>query len=193
MARRSFSPAGLSFSRTGRRSSRTSDWSEGYFATTYTAVPAASAVLLISTSAAQFGGLTPATLIRSRGWFSFRSDQNDLTEFQIGAVGMAIVQERARAAGIASIPRPVSEMTSDEFFYIRGFSEVFTHNTSVGFDSIGASGFEVDSKAMRKITDIEALVVTVEWRQYRQPWRAPVQWPSQLHLSETRSGRSDHS
>ena len=162
MARRGISPAGLSFSRVGRRSTRSSDWSEGYFFTAFTAVPAASSLLLVSTSAAQFLGLAPATLIRSRGVFVVMSDQNDLNETQIGAVGFAVVDERARSAGIASLPRPVSEMTDDEFFWIHGFGEEFTHNSSVGFDPHLGTTIEVDSRAMRKITDDDALVVTVE-------------------------------
>ncbi len=164
MARRGFSGRNLNLRRVAASAARRSDWAIGISSTAFTNVPAASTLLLaaVADSTLAASGITPATLIRTRGMYSIKSDQNAAGEVQIGAIGLAVVDERARAAGVGSLATPITNMISDEWYYINGFAYEVSLNSAVGFDSNSAHMVEVDSRAMRKIDDGQAMVVVVE-------------------------------
>ena len=85
---------------------------------TSTTVPAASKVLLGSFTNATGVDLT---ILRVIGGLSVASDQTAAIEEQLGAFGMIVVTDIALAAGIASIPGPVTDGGDDGWFVHRDF------------------------------------------------------------------------
>ena len=126
-----------------------------------TTVVATTPILLGSWNAAALL-LRPFTVIRSRIMVSARSDQFGAVEFQEGAVGFQIVTDSAVAAGIASLPTPISEASADYFIY-RPYSVDVTFADATGYgDRSADSTFEIDSKAMRKCGHDDDLAVTAQ-------------------------------
>ncbi len=104
------------------------------------------------------------TVRRTRGSFLITSDQVALLEVQTGALGMMVVSDVAAAAGIASIPGPVTEAEDDGWFVWVPF-----HNLSSATGGSGSVGnsppgfrFEFDSKAMRKVEEGFRVAVVIE-------------------------------
>ncbi len=56
------------------------------------------------------------TVMRTRGMYSWRSDQTAAAEAVAGAFGLILVSEDAFAAGAASIPGPLSDINNDGWF-----------------------------------------------------------------------------
>ena len=75
---------------------------------------------------------------------------------------MAVVTEQARAVGVTAVPTPVSDDNSDSWFLHQFLFSSFAFISGVGFDSGDGRVFSLDSKAMRKVTDSDDLVVVVE-------------------------------
>ena len=79
----------------------------------------------------------------------------------IGAFGLCVVSDQALAAGIASIPGPFADADWDGWFVWRSFNRQLENITSAGilwhFDDI-----EVDSKAMRKISDNNTIAIVAQ-------------------------------
>jgi len=104
----------------------------------------------------------PLTIIRTRGVFvvipgSFVADLS-----YVGAVGMAIVSTEAFNAGIASVPEPFTDADWGGWFVWRSFAAHMELITAAGFESVTGITMEIDSKAMRKVTPNETLVVVCE-------------------------------
>ena len=79
---------------------------------------------------------------------------------QISAMGCVVVQEKARVAGTASLPLPISNLGDDSWFVhqpMLGFTEA-----SSGVDLVTGHQVDIDSKAQRKVTDGESIVFLVE-------------------------------
>jgi len=125
--------------------------------TAYQTVPANSDVLLSSFSASALSAIAPATIIRTRGILSVKSDQSAASEVQFGGFGIALVNEAARAAGVASLPS-ASSMIDDRFFVLQPFLQQFLLLDASGFDARNDTSYIIDSKAMRKITNDDGLV-----------------------------------
>ncbi len=105
----------------------------------------------------------PFTIIRTRGFLGYGSDQSAATEFMIGAYGVGIVTETARAAGVASVPGPLSNPLWDGWFVYGTFGSEVKFGTNVGVEPQWYSRQEIDSKAMRKLDgDDEDVVLVVE-------------------------------
>ena len=102
------------------------------------------------------------TLVRTRGLLSVASDQTAATEFQIGAVGIAIVSTAAFTAGAASVPTPVTEAAWDGWLWYQSFANRMVFVSGVGLETPYAVQFEIDSKAMRKVSADETLIVVAE-------------------------------
>jgi len=102
-----------------------------------------------------------ATIVRTRGAFACRPESEAADVSLTGAIGVGIVSSEAFAAGIASIPEPFSDGDWGGWFVWRSFAyEVrFSDATGVGFLDWG---FEIDSKAMRKVGPNESLVIIAE-------------------------------
>ena len=88
-----------------------------------------------------------------------QSDQTASDEEQFGAVGMCVVSDLAIAAGIGSIPDPVSDEASELWFLHQAFMASMIGGTEFG---IRSTTFEFDSRAMRKVDDSKSIVVVVE-------------------------------
>ncbi len=106
-------------------------------------------------------GLLKPTIVRTRGVVSFKSTQAAADAEVIGAYGMAIVSDQAFAAGAASIPGPFTDADWDGWFLWGGIalSLQFVDATGVYVED---RLLEVDSKAMRKVSDNETVVFMVE-------------------------------
>jgi len=119
-------------------------------------VPNAGAIILSSVSFEE-----PLTIMRTRGRVSFVFD-SEVADVQItGAIGMAIVSTEAFTAGVASIPEPYNDADWGGWFVWRSFGARYSFDDATGARVINL-GFEVDSKAMRKVTPNETLVVIAE-------------------------------
>ncbi len=81
--------------------------------------------------------------------FLANTDQAAASESYSGAYGSVVVTEQAVAAGVASIPTPVTDDTSD-WFQLLQFAGRFRFLSGIGFEDSN-SWREFDSKAMRKV------------------------------------------
>ena len=102
-----------------------------------------------------------STVVRSRGAFTYRPDSSAADVDIVGAFGMGIVSEQALAAGAASVPGAFDEADWDGWFVWRSFAMSFESVTQAS-TLIWSETLEIDSKAMRKVHDNEAVVQVVE-------------------------------
>ena len=107
--------------------------------------------------------LLPFTIVRTRFVLALVSDQVATSEFVQGAISMQVVMQPAAAAGVASLPTPLTETDADYFVY-QPFMNSFLDATSVGFhENTGAGSFwTVDSKSMRKVGVDDDCAMVVE-------------------------------
>ena len=140
--------------RVGRKSARLTQWiapaDQGYIS-----VATGGATLF-----ANFPAEEPFTVMRSRGQVSIQmSSAADLNV--IGAFGMAVVSQEAFAAGVASVPEPFSDADWGGWFVWRSFSYRVEVGDATGFN-VFSKDFEVDSKAMRKLSPNEVIILVAE-------------------------------
>ena len=94
---------------------------------------AGGAAVLVGTFNAAALELRPFTIVRTYLEIEFGSDQSIAGEAQIGAIGMCVVNDQATAAGIASLPAPVSVIGSDLWFVHRSMLTTFAFGDNTGF------------------------------------------------------------
>ena len=136
----------------GRRFERTKRGNVWFSLTGQTgpiAITAGNNVLLSSLNAAALA-LRPFTIVRTRGIVRWSSDQIAANEDPFGAVAAIVVSDSASAAGVGSIPTPITQSNAD-FFVYQPISTNFTFVSAVGVDADGGSVSTFDSKAMRKV------------------------------------------
>ncbi len=104
----------------------------------------------------------PVTVRRTRGLIAWRSDQKAADESPFGAFGMCVVSNDAFAAGAASVPGPYSDAESDLWFVHQFCRNDFLFGSNISFDGQAARQYEINSKAMRKLTDEETIPVVIE-------------------------------
>ena len=122
------------------------------------AVASNSAVLLFTLNAGALA-LRPFTVVRTRMKLLYQSDQSAALEEYGGALGIAVVTDRAAAAGIGSVPNPFANIDSDAFFV----HDTFYAQSGAAGDSIASTNWiSIDSKAMRKVGIDDDIVGTVE-------------------------------
>ncbi len=94
------------------------EWVGSADITAVLAVPGATTVFdqSITQAALLSGGLTPSTIVRVRGELYTQSDQVAAAERPFGATGFAVVSEQAGVAGVASLPAPITDESSDLWF-----------------------------------------------------------------------------
>ena len=103
------------------------------------------------------------TVRRTRGRFFAVSDQASVVEQITGAMGMIVVSDLAIAAGVASIPGPVTDASDDGWFVWEPFITI--SQVTIGVSNAGAGTqpwFEFDSKAMRKVADGFGIAIVFE-------------------------------
>ena len=141
---------------------RATEWI-GFVSTGEFQIAAPSTALVLGTiSQVELADFVPFTLIRIRGWFSHRSDQAAASETYAGALGIAVVKEQARAVGGTSLPAPITDSGDDSWLYWTPFVGRIAVATSVGIVTELYTNLIIDNKAMRKIADGDAFVVTAE-------------------------------
>jgi len=85
-------------------------------------LPAASKVLLETVVLSNPG--INETVRRTRGGVFVSSDQGAAVELQTGAFGAIIVSDTAVAAGVASLPDPVTDASDDGWFVWVPFTQI---------------------------------------------------------------------
>ncbi len=116
--------------------------------TTQLPVGAAVAILMSSLNTAALA-LRPFTIVRTRGLVNVATDQIAATEWPFGALGFGVAQEAAVAAGIGSLPAPITEAGSSVWFSWTPFAAQLQFSSAIGHEDASQT-FEFDSKAQRK-------------------------------------------
>ncbi len=147
-------------SRTITARKRESQWIQLCPTTTASNVAAATSVLIGSLSAGALA-LRPFTVVRTRFQAWWAGDQVAASEEPFAALGLIVVSDQASAAGVASIPSPISDADGDWFVYENLQSSVL-FATASGFSGSEGKSSAVDSKAMRKVGPNEDIAVVVE-------------------------------
>ena len=101
------------------------------------------------------------TIVRTRGQISVFPAALTADVEIVGAIGIAVVSDEARIAGVASVPEPFTDADWGGWLVWRSFSYRFEFADATGVNFPNWS-FEIDSKAMRKISPSESLVVIAE-------------------------------
>ena len=124
-----------------------------------TTVAAANTAVLVAQLNAAALALWPFTIVRTRGYFSIRSDATAADESYAIAYGQAVVRDQASAIGVTAIPTPVTDQGSDAWFVWEFLDGRFDFGDASGVAELGHRRV-LDSKAMRKV-DLGDDVVTV--------------------------------
>jgi len=145
-----------------RTSRRQTDWAFVFLSTSSTNIAGTTKTLLSSISSANLAGIAPATIVRTRGIVTVKSDQVAAREEYNGAMGLGFVNETARALGATGVPGPTTLAAWDGWFVHQFFHQMFELATGASIDCQGATSYVIDSKAMRKFTDDVGLVLVAE-------------------------------
>ncbi len=151
-------PRGRHMTRNTRTSSGT-NWGRFVFAAPVV-VPAASKVLVLTFTLDNPG--ISEVVRRTRGDYFVGSDQQTTTELQMGAWGCIVVTDAALAAGVASIPGPVTDANDDGWFVWESFVQSSSAGAAGNIAAWQGVHRPYDSKAMRKFPDGFSLAVVVE-------------------------------
>ena len=120
----------------------------------YAMVPAATKVLLFTAVLSNPG--INETIRRTRGLISIRSvDTGDIQ--RLGSLGFIVVNDLAAAAGVASMPGPITDGSDDGWFV---WQPVLSGKASAAI--LESEQFEFDSKAMRRIEEGFTIAVIAE-------------------------------
>ncbi len=142
---------GSTHQRGGRSSRRRTSWDEGPFSTEI-ALSAAGATLWTTGQTPILDGLT---IVRTRGMWSFRLNSLDAAEsgFEIIGVGIGVVTAPAFAAGVASVPSPLTEIDWDGWLFHEMVTDFHGNSATETWGNAGSTFYRgvIDSKAMRKI------------------------------------------
>ena len=128
---------------------------------TFVAVATGGATIVATFDPSALGMLKP-TVVRTRGDVSIIPNSVGADLNIVGAYGLAIVSDQAVAIGVTGIPTPWTDPSWDGWFVWRSFGYRVENSTSVSINSPLNISHEVDSKAMRKITDNETMVMVAE-------------------------------
>ena len=118
------------------------------------------AKVLVASFSPEGAGMEKPTVVRTRGQVGIRPNVVSADLDVVGALGLGIVSAQAFGIGITAVPGPFTDADWDGWFVWRSFSYRF--EATAGVDVAIDWGFEVDSKAMRKVADNEVVVVVAE-------------------------------
>ena len=124
----------------------------------FSGLSGAGGVLAFQLNAAALA-LSPFTIVRSHFMALIKSDQAAAIETQVGAWGMAVVTQQAAAIGITAVPTPITDLGSESFFL---HQLVMAHHQEITDRAEPVGVFATDSKAMRKVTESDTMVITIE-------------------------------
>ena len=123
----------------------------------YSILVGSSLQLIASLNAAALA-LRPFTVIRTRLDMHFGTDQEAADELPSGAMGLIVVNDKAAAAGIASVPTPITDQGSDLWYL---FAEQYGKFGGTAVEEQGRL-MQVDSKGMRKVEDGQDNIIALE-------------------------------
>jgi len=103
----------------------------------------------------------PATIIRTRGAVAIQLNSYTTDTAITGAFGIAVVSTDAVGIGITAIPKPFRDADWGGWFVWRTFGHRFETITQAGV-LLASWLLEIDSKAMRKVTPNETMVIVAE-------------------------------
>ena len=139
------------------KSRRMTQWFRSTDVTVYTSLGGATAII-----DQELAGITePIIAIWLRGQINVITDQEIATERPFGAVGACVVSDQALAAGVGSVPTPITDKDSDLWLMHQYFHAPVTHLSSVGEARVDQT-FAFDSKAVRKIPADSSIIWVVE-------------------------------
>ncbi len=139
---------------------RTTTWFE--FQPAGVTLTTAGGTIIFSLNAAALA-LRPFTVVRTRLRCHLRTDQTAASEVQVVGFGLAVVSDQASAAGVASVPTPITDMGSDLWFVHEVFMSATYGDSAGGQGAPSGQPFSVDSKAMRKVDIGQDIVVVGEF------------------------------
>ena len=160
---------------------RKTEWIASADITAVTSLASQAAILDQTLIIASFPQLIGATVVRTRGSWWVDTDQVSGTESYLAAMGMAIVSAQAAAIGVTAVPTPITDEFSDLFFVYDVLGGRFNFGTAASFAQTGVTK-EFDSKAQRKVSEDETLIVTLEnsfsvglnyWLKFRLLFKLP--------------------
>ena len=122
-------------------------------------IPAASKVL-IATGVLGNQGIDE-TILRTVGMLSIGTDNTAGNEAQVGAFGMTVVKDTAAAAGVASIPGPITEGGDDGWVLYVPFAQTWDAATAVGH-TVRSVQYPFDSRGKRIVSTGESLAIVCE-------------------------------
>ena len=102
-----------------------------------------------------------ATIVRTRGSLWVSTDQSANNEEPFGALGFSVVTDQAAAAGVASLPTPITDEASDNWFLWIPWMAGLRVADATGIMNPWVE-YKFDSKAMRKVDDGDNVVVMLE-------------------------------
>ena len=153
------SPRGFSRQGHGRSPRRRTGWEQGPGSNTATSISADGVSFVGGGSVISTDGFT---LVRLRG--SVQAFILTATSAGDGfhcALGIGIVNSDAFSVGVTTVLDPLADMDWDGWLYHRIF-DVHAQTTSPGGQDGEQISFEVDSKAMRKLTDGDVIFAALE-------------------------------
>ena len=143
----------------------------------YISVASAGATLMASFDTSAAGNPNAAaigsTIVRTRGQISIIPTAVGADLNIVGAFGIGIVSSQALAIGITAVPEPFDEADWDGWYVWRSFSYNVEFIDATGTQFLEWN-FEVDSKAMRKLSENEAFVFVAQSQQGAYAISAPL-------------------
>ena len=100
-------------------------------------------------------------MLRTRGMLNV-TNLTIADGFSSGAFGMIVVTDVAAAAGVASIPGPVTDASDDGWFVHQFFATKTELESAVGFSQQVLTQYVIDSKAKRIVEDGSVIALVVE-------------------------------
>jgi len=125
------------------------------------AVVGGTSVIIGSFSPSAFFMLKP-TIVRTRGECSVRPSSFGADVAISGAFGVGVVSDEAFAAGAASIPRPFDDADWGGWLMWQSFTRRLEFISGIGVIPDANWTWQIDSKAMRKVSDNETVVLMCE-------------------------------
>ncbi len=138
---------------------RQTEWIAG--TVNFTDSTAGAIVELISFSQVALASLVPFTIVRTVGLVTIAADLNFITnQIYSGAVGMQVIGDDARAAGVATYASPFADAGDDSWLYHQFFAATIDDRSDS--DLVLSQSWVIDSKAQRKVVDGQAIVFSSE-------------------------------
>jgi len=117
---------------------------------------------ILNSASADLLSKRPFTIIRLHLELLLISDQVAADEIQIGAIGLCVVSDQSAAAGVASVPTPVTDGSSDLWMMHKWFMDNFLRVGTPASAAHNAKTYTIESKSMRKVNDDQDILLVAE-------------------------------